>query len=196
MAFMSDNPVTGGNIDYGTWNVAWWDVLLRGLIAIAFGLALFFWPGLSLATFVLLFAAFSFLDGILMLLQTVTIRDGLWWVRLIHGVIAILAAIVAVVWPGLTLILFAYLIGFYWAFTGILQIFAGFGARKAIRGEMLLIAAGVIMAIVGAIMLMRPVQGLVALAQVIGIFNIALGVLLTVLAVKLKFVENKAPAVA
>ncbi|WP_424359072.1 HdeD family acid-resistance protein [Methanocella sp. MCL-LM] len=196
MAFMSDNPVTGGNIDYGTWNVAWWDVLLRGLIAIAFGLALFFWPGLSLAIFVLLFAAFSFIDGILMLLQTVTIRDGLWWVRLIHGVIAILAAIVAVVWPGLTLILFAYLIGFYWAFTGILQIVVGFGARKAIRGEMLLIAAGVIMAIVGAVMLIRPVQGIVALAQVIGIFNIALGVLLAVLAVKLKLVENKAPAVA
>lgn len=193
---MSDNPVIGGNIEYSTWNVAWWDVLLRGLIAIAFGAALFFWPGLSLATFVLLFAAFSFIDGILMLLQTVTIRDGLWWARLIHGVIAILAAVVAIVWPGLTLLLFAYLIGFYWAFTGILEIVVGFGARKAIKGEMLLIAAGLIMAIVGAVLLIRPIQGIVALAQVIGIFNIALGIILAVLAVKLKLAETKAPAVA
>jgi uncharacterized membrane protein HdeD (DUF308 family) len=193
---MSDNPVIGGNIEYRTWNVAWWDVLLRGLIAIAFGAALFFWPGLSLATFVLLFAAFSFFDGILMLLQTVTVRDGLWWARLIHGVIALLAAVVAIVWPGLTLLLFAYLIGFYWAFTGILEIIVGFGARKAIKGEMLLIAAGLIMAIVGAVLLIRPIQGIVALAQVIGIFNIALGIILVMLAIKLKMAESKAPAVA
>lgn len=194
---MSANPVTGGNIEYSTWNIAWWDVLLRGLIALAFGAALFFWPGLSLATFVLLFAAFSFFDGILMLLQMVTVKDGLWWARLIHGIIAILAAAVAVVWPGLTLLLFAYLIGMYWAFTGILQIVVGLGARKAIKGEMLLIAAGIIMAIVGAVLLIRPVQGIIALAQVIGIFNIALGIILAIMAVKLKFAaESKAPAVA
>ena len=193
---MSENPVTGGNIEYSTWNVAWWDVLLRGLIALAFGLALFFWPGLSLVTFVLLFAAFSCMDGILMLLQMVTIRDGLWWVRLIHGTIALLAAVAAVLWPGLTLIVFAYLIGFYWAFTGILQIVVGFGARKAIKGEMLLIAGGIITAIVGAILLIYPLVSILALAQVVGIFNIAFGIILALLAVKLKLSKSKTPSSA
>ncbi len=193
---MSANHVTSANIDYSTWNVAWWDVLLRGLIAVLFGLALFFWPGLSLVTFVLLFAAFSFFDGILMLLQMVTIKDGMWWIRLIHGIVAIAAAVAAVVWPGLTVLLFAYLIGAYWAFTGILQIVVAFGARKVIKGEMILIAVGIIMAAVGALLLIHPVQGIVALAQVIGIFNIALGILLAVLAVRLKLAEGKTPAVA
>lgn len=193
---MSDNPVTGGKVEYGTWNVSWWDVLLRGLIAIAFGLALFFWPGLSLVTFVLLFAAFAFFDGILMLLQMVTIKDGLWWVRLLHGILALLAAAAAVFWPGLTLLVFAYMIGFYWVFTGILQIIVGFGARKAIKGEMLLIAGGLITTIVGGILLFYPLVGIVALAQVVGIFNVAFGIILALLAVKLKMEKSKAPTVA
>ena len=192
----SNSAIGGGNIEYSTWHVAWWDVLLRGLIALVFGLALFFWPRLSLVTFILLFAAFSFIDGILILLQTVTIRDGLWWVRLIHGIIALLAAVAAVIWPGLTLVVFAYLIGFYWAFTGILQIVVGFGARKAIKGEMMMIAGGIITTIVGAILLIYPLVGIVALAQVVGIFNIAFGIILALLAVKLKLSEGKAPAVA
>jgi uncharacterized membrane protein HdeD (DUF308 family) len=33
----------------------WWAVLLRGLVAIAFGVIAFTWPGVTLATLVLLF---------------------------------------------------------------------------------------------------------------------------------------------
>jgi len=193
---MAENSLTGGNIGHSSWNVAWWDMLLRGLVALAFGLVLFFWPGLSLASFILLFAGFAFFDGILMLLQMVTIRDGMWWARLLHGIAAIIAAAVAVTMPGLTLLVFAFMIGFYWSFTGILQIIVGLAARKAIEGELLLIAGGLITAIVGAILLIHPMQGIIALAQVVGIFNIAFGIILAILAVKLKLSEGKAPAMA
>lgn len=192
---MSDNPA-GGKINYTTWNVSWWDVLLRGLIAVAFGLALFFWPGLSLATFILLFAAFAAIDGILMLLQMVTVHDGLWWARLVHGLVALAAAVAVLKWPAMTLLVFAYMIGFYWAFTGILQIIVGFGARKAIKGELLLIAGGIITTIVGAILLLRPITGIVALAQAIGIFSVAFGILMVLLAAKLAGEKSKAPTVA
>jgi uncharacterized membrane protein HdeD (DUF308 family) len=67
------------DIGFGSWNVSWWDVGLRALIAILFGLALLFWPGFSLMTFIYLFAGFAFFDGILVLLQMVTIKDGRWF---------------------------------------------------------------------------------------------------------------------
>ena len=177
----------------GLWNAHWLDFLLRGLIAIAFGLILFFYPGLSLATFMMLFAAFSFVVGIIMLIDAVTIKDGRWWVRIIEGLIGIAAAAAVVMWPGLTLLTFAFIIAFYWLFTGILDVIVAIWARKVIHGEWLLIAGGILSVIVGAILLAHPITGIIALAQVIGIFNVAFGIIMVLLAIKLKLAGTKAP---
>ena len=191
---MADYTSTYSDMGFPSWNVAWWDVLLRGLIAIAFGLALLFWPGLSLKLFLLLFAAFAFFDGILVLLQAVTIKDGRWLGRLIHGALAIIAAAAAVILPGWTLVAIALLIGIYWIITGILQIAVAIDFRKVMKGELLLIAAGILSVIVGFILFIYPLAGLVTLAQVIGIFSIAEGIILLVLAAKLALTPKRAPA--
>jgi uncharacterized membrane protein HdeD (DUF308 family) len=193
---MVDYTGTYSDMGFPSWNVAWWDVLLRGLIAIGFGLALLFWPGLSLAIFLLLFAAFAFCDGILMLLQTVTIKDGRWLGRLVHGVLALIAAAAAVMLPGWTLVAVAMLIGAYWVITGILQIAVAIDLRKVMKGELLLIAAGILSVIVGIILFVYPLVGLTALAQVTGIFSIASGIILLVLSAKLALSPQKAPAMA
>ncbi len=184
------------NVGMGLWNAHWWDFLLRGLIGIAFGLILFFMPGISLLTFVMLFAAFAFVVGIISLLEAVTIKDGRWWVRIIEGLVGIAAAVAVIAWPGLTLLTFAFIIAFYWIFTGILDVIVAIEARKHIHGEWLLIAGGVLSVIVGAILLAYPLAGIVALAQVVGIFNVAFGIMLVVLAIKLKLTGVKAPAPA
>ncbi len=191
---MADSAVRIENTGMGLWSPHWWDFLLRGLIALAFGLILLFLPGLSLVTFIMLFAAFSFVVGILLLLQAVTIKDGRWWLRIIEGVIGIAAAAAVVLWPGLGLLTFAYIIAFYWLFTGVLDAVVAFEARKHIRSEWLLIAGGIISAIVGVLLLVYPLSGLIALIQVVGIFNIAFGILMVLLAIKLKLTGTRAPA--
>jgi uncharacterized membrane protein HdeD (DUF308 family) len=191
---MVDYSGTYSDMGFPSWNVAWWDVLLRGIIAIGFGLALLFWPGLSLAVFLLLFAAFAFFDGILMLFQAVTIKDGRWLGRVVHGVLAIIAAAAAVMLPGWTLLAIAMLIGVYWILTGILQIAVAIDFRKALKGELLLIAAGILSVIVGVLLFFYPITGLAALAQVIGIFSIASGIILLVLSAKLALSPHRAPA--
>jgi uncharacterized membrane protein HdeD (DUF308 family) len=45
----------------------WWVAVLRGALAIAFGLAAFVWPGLTLATLIALFGAYALVDGIIIL---------------------------------------------------------------------------------------------------------------------------------
>lgn len=193
---MVDYTGTYAEMGFPSWNVAWWDVLLRGIVAIGFGLALLFWPGLSLSLFLLLFAAFAFFDGILMLLQAVTIKDGRWFWRVVHGMLAIIAAAAAVLLPGWTLVAIAMLIGIYWILTGILQIAVAIDFRKAMKGELLLIAAGILSVIVGFLLFVYPITGLIALAQVIGIFSIAAGIILLVLAAKLALAPRRAPAAA
>jgi uncharacterized membrane protein HdeD (DUF308 family) len=191
---MVDYTGTYSDMGFPSWNVAWWDVLLRGIIAIGFGIALLFWPGLSLKIFLLLFAAFAFFDGILMLLQMVTIKDGRWLGRLVHGVLALIAAAAAVMLPGWTLLAIALLLGAYWVITGVLQIATAIDFRKVMKGELLLIAAGILSVIVGIILFVYPFVGLIALAQVIGIFSIASGIILLVLAAKLALTPHRAPA--
>jgi uncharacterized membrane protein HdeD (DUF308 family) len=170
------------------------DFLLRGLIGILFGLILFFYPGLSLATFIMLFAAFAFVMGLISLLQTVTIKDGRWWVRIIEGLVSIGAAAVVLMVPRLTLLTFGFILAIYWIVTGALNIFVGIGARRIIHGEWLLIAGGILSIVIGAILLVHPLAGVIALAQVIGLFSIALGIMQALLAIKLKLTGVKAPS--
>jgi len=193
---MPDTDIRYDDMGFSSWDVSWWDVGLRAFIAIIFGLVLLFWPGLSLLTFVYLFSAFAFFDGLLVLLQMVTVRDGRWFWRLVHGIFAIATAAAVLLWPGLTILVFATMLGFYWIITGILQIGVAIDLHKAIKGELLLVAAGILSVIVGAIMIARPSTTIVALTQVIGILSIALGIILALLAAKLALAESRKPAPA
>jgi uncharacterized membrane protein HdeD (DUF308 family) len=157
---------------------------------------LLFWPGLSLITFVYLFAGFLVFEGVLVLLQMVTVKDGRWFWRLLHGLIAFAVAAIVVLMPGVTIMFLGLMLGAYWIMAGILQAFLAIDLHKAIMGEMLLIAVGILSVIVGAILIIHPFTGLIALAQVIGVLNIALGIILALLAAKLALAGSKRPAPA
>jgi hypothetical protein len=43
----------------------WWLLLLRGIVAIGFGVLTFAWPGITLLTLVLFYGAFALVDGVL-----------------------------------------------------------------------------------------------------------------------------------
>lgn len=179
------------NVLRWAWSGVWWDVLLRGVIAIVFGLLVFFMPGLTVAFFVLLFGAFAIADGILLLLQAVTVKDGRWWVRLLQGIVAIAAGVAVFVWPAISALTLLYIIAFYLVFTGILQAVAAIELRKVIKDEWLYVISGILSVIVGVLLVIRPLTGAIALAQTIGIFAIAYGMFLCVLALELRGLPQK-----
>ena len=65
----------------------WWVVLLRGLVAIFFGVLTWARPGISLAALVLVFGGFALADGVLALWAAVTGRRHHedWWVLMLEG---------------------------------------------------------------------------------------------------------------
>src|SRR5881398_2079200 len=67
----------------------WWLLLLRGLIAIAFGVVSWVQPGISLASLVLLFGAYSLVDGVLNAWAALEGRreHEHWWVLFLEGLL-------------------------------------------------------------------------------------------------------------
>ena len=60
----------------------WWLLLIRGIIAVLFGLMAFIWPGLTLVTLILLYAAYALVDGLMAIWVSVTSRT---WGLLLFG---------------------------------------------------------------------------------------------------------------
>ncbi len=68
----------------------WWVMLLRGIVAILFGVIAFLWPGLTLASLVLLVGVRFLSDGI------ASVAAGLrghFWQSTLIGVVSILAGL-------------------------------------------------------------------------------------------------------
>src|SRR5215467_1783594 len=82
----------------------WWVLLLRGLVAIAFGVLTWVQPGISLAALVLLFGVYALVDGVLGVWTAITGRKDHedWWVLLLWGLIGIGAGVLTLVAPGVT----------------------------------------------------------------------------------------------
>ena len=57
----------------------WWMIVLRGLLAIAFGVAAFVWPGITWLTLVFLFGIYAIVDGLIAVatgLRQSAVADG------------------------------------------------------------------------------------------------------------------------
>jgi len=165
----------------------WWVILLRGVLAILFGVLTFIWPGITLITLVLLYGAFAFVDGVLSIVAA--IRGGVpaprWWLALV-GVFGIAAGVLTVAWPGITAMVLLLFIAFWAIATGVMEIVGAIKLRREIDDEWLLIASGVLSVLFGCLLVFQPGAGALALILVIGSFAILFGILLVMFALRLR----------
>jgi uncharacterized membrane protein HdeD (DUF308 family)/sporulation protein YlmC with PRC-barrel domain len=153
-----------------------------------FGLAAFFLPGITLTVLILLFGAFALVDGVFAIVAAVRTRrrNERWWLLLAEGVLGVLAGIVAFIWPGLTALALLYLVAAWAIITGILEIVAAIRLRQEIVGEWALILSGVLSVIFGVLLAVLPGVGILALLWLIGAYAVAFGVLLIILAFRVR----------
>ena len=91
----------------------WWLLLLRGIVAIVFGVLTFAWPGITLLTLVLFYGAFALVDGVLAIAAAVMggAPAPRWWLAIV-GLLGIAVGILTFAWPGVTaLILLLFIAG-------------------------------------------------------------------------------------
>ena len=167
---------------------SWWVLLLRGAAAIIFGVLTWMQPAASAAALVLVFGAYVFVDGLLGIYTAIKSRQQSrhWWVVLLWGLTGVVVGVLTVINPAITALVLTIYIGVWALMTGVLQIVAALRLRKEIQGEWVLVLGGLLSVLFGIFVLMQPGAGMMAMLWVLATYAVIFGVLMVILAFKIK----------
>src|SRR5512136_1780270 len=81
---------------------SWWSLLIRGIVAVVFGIAAITRPHQTLEFMVTLLGIFILVIGLLSAVGGLVHRkeSRMWLLFFVPGIIAIIIGIIAVAWPG------------------------------------------------------------------------------------------------
>ena len=164
----------------------WWALLLRGIAAVLFGLAALFWPGLTLFALIVFFGAYTLVDGIFAIVAGIRGSGGRRWLLLAEGVLGVLVGFIAFFSPGMTALVFLYVIAAWAIFTGILKVVMAILLRREIDNEWTMALSGLLWVLLGVVLTVLPGVGLLSLAWLIGVFALGAGLALLVLAFRVR----------
>jgi uncharacterized membrane protein HdeD (DUF308 family) len=166
----------------------WGWVVLRGVLAILFGAVALTLPGIALATLVLVYGAYALVDGVCTIAWAIANRKGepRWVALILGGFAGIAVGILTFLFPAMTAFTLLMLIAAWSIVAGVAQIVASFRLRKEITGEWLLGLAGLMGVGFGAVLIVAPGAGALALVLWIGAYAVAWGAVLIALGLRLR----------
>ena len=163
----------------------WGLIVVLGVLSVILGLLAIAYPGATIVTISIFFAAWLFVSGIFYLISSFT-RDGDTGSRVLSAILGVLSIIVG--WallrtPFQSVEVFIFVIGIFFLIQGVMT-FIGAFARKA--GRDWGIASGILGIIAGIIVLTYPISSAVTLALIAGIWLVILGVMQVVAGIQLR----------
>ena len=172
----------------------WWTFVLRGVLAIAFGLLALLAPGLGIGVLVGVFAAYAIIDGVGSLIAGVRGRgrDRNWWLEILEGIAGVVAGVFALLFPTLAAQALVLVIAAWSIVTGVIEIAAAIRLREEIKGEGWLALAGVASILFGVLLVLFPAPGALSLVWLIGSFAFVFGAFLVLLGLRLRRVDEAA----
>ena len=174
----------------------WGWILARGILALILGVLALKWPLGTLFAFTMLFAAYAFVDGLASLiggLQGASAGDrrlGL----VFQGILGIAVGVIFVAMPLVSTFTYAWLtivlLAFWSVVSGIFEIGAAIRLRKEIEGEFLMFLSGLFSLLLGCaivyFVVRNPAVTILSAAWLIAIYALASGIVLVVLALRLR----------
>lgn len=175
----------------------WWLIALRGVVGILFGLIALFFPGSTMLSLVILFSAYMLVDGGFTIAVAVKAarRNERWGWLTLEGIASIATGILAFLWPGLTVLAFVLLIAAWAIVSGGFMLAAAF-RLKVDHGRWWLLLGGIVSIVFGVLLVVAPMIGAVVLTLWLGAYALVFGVVLLVLAFKLRSHRDDHPRTA
>ena len=157
----------------------WWAFLLRGIAAIAFGVAALAWPSATLQILVWVFGAYLLVDGVSLFISLIAgdpaARRSGWSVALM-GIISVVIGVASFIWTDAMALSLLYVIAFWAITTGVLLVATAIYFRREIDNEFWLALGGVSSVIFGILLIVFPGAGLLSLVWLVAVWSIVFGV--------------------
>jgi uncharacterized membrane protein HdeD (DUF308 family) len=160
----------------------WWTFLLRGLLALIFGIVVLVWPGATVLVLLVFFGVFVLVEGIFAIAVAIMhAREKLPWLgMLLLGIIGIGIGILTLVRPGITAEGLVYIIAAWAIIHGVFQIVNAIELPKEFGPRWLVGLAGALSIIIGGLLFAFTAAAVFTIILLIGIYAIVAGIILVV----------------
>jgi uncharacterized membrane protein HdeD (DUF308 family) len=178
-------------------NVGWKMLLVRGVIAVLFGIVAIAWPISTAIALALLWGFWALFDGIGSLVQAFQpeSRGGRVWL-VIMGLIALVAAFFAIFSPAVTAVALTWILGIWLIVRGVFEAIGAFSSSSPLPRWLLLVGAALSL-ILGLLFVFNPGRAVVAIAVWLGVAAIIWGGVFVAMAIAIRHdltsLEHPAP---
>lgn len=166
----------------------WWTLALRGVIAILFGVCAFIWPLATALAFVILLAAFAFIEGVFAFVGAFSwgLTGSQRLLLVVLGLLGLGVGVTAVMYPGITAVVIVALVAWWAILSGVIQFVVAVEMRKVIENDWLLVVGALLSILFGILLLWRPWAGVLTLSWLFGIYALLYGIMMFSLAFRVK----------
>lgn len=173
----------------------WWLMLIAGLLCLAMGIVVFVFPLESYVTLAILFGVLMLAVGALQLIVA-SLSGNYLTMRgyyVVGGVMDLILGIFLCIYPSVSLVALPVLVGIWMMYNSFVVIaFGGDMETFRLGGSGLVIVGGVLLLLLSTIILLNPFSaGIATVIIITGIGLLVLGCLLSMLALKLKYVNKE-----
>ena len=172
----------------------WWVYVVRGVLALIFGMYAWFMPGVAMRVLLMFFGIFVLIEGIFAIAGSIAGRkySELWWIVLLEGIAGLALGLLTLIRPGFVATGIIIFIAVWAIWGGVFRIIAAIRLRRELDSEWLLAFGGVVSILFGLMLFRHPGTGIVAISWLIGFFASMFGVLLISFGIKAKKFQKEA----
>ncbi len=165
---------------------SWWLLLVMGLVSVAVGGLLIFWPGQTLTVITSIFGFFMILSGLVRFAVAIFAggTEGRW-LLVLASIVGVVLGVVIMKNPTATIGVVVLITAIFWLISGMVDLFRGItDGSLPDRGAR--IAFGALAAVLGVVILVWPAPTVLVFAVLAGIYAVFFGVLEIISAFALK----------
>jgi uncharacterized membrane protein HdeD (DUF308 family) len=165
---------------------SWWALVLRGVISVLFGIAVYGWPDLTIESLVFLLSLYALLDGFVLILHAIGSWEDHPSLLIIQGLTGVGIGALTYEAPGVTALAPVFYVAGRSLIAGTLDILAAVRLQKEIKREFWLITAGIASILFAVILIAAPISGVHATVSIIPVYAVSFGVVMIVLGPRLR----------
>jgi uncharacterized membrane protein HdeD (DUF308 family) len=153
-----------------------WALGLNGLLAVAVGVVIIVWPGISLYALTILFGAYSLATGVVAFVTAFSMPKGNRAWLVVSGLLGIAVGVLVFAWPDISALALLYVIGAYAVAFGLIAIIGAVWLPLDGGDTALMVVSGIVAILFGVVMFAKPSSGALVLLALIAAFALVTGV--------------------